>query len=45
MDIKEIGCEGVGWIHLAHEWEEWRTVVNMAMNLPVTQTLRHFLTS
>jgi hypothetical protein len=26
--LKEIGCEGVDWIHLAQDREEWRAVVN-----------------
>jgi hypothetical protein len=31
MDVEEIMCEDVDWIHLAH----WRTLVNKVMNLRV----------
>jgi hypothetical protein len=33
MDLKEIGYEDVDWIHLAHDWEQWRTLMNTVMNL------------
>jgi hypothetical protein len=29
MDLQEIRCKDVGWIHLA----QWRTVVNTVMNI------------
>jgi len=35
MDIKQIGWEGVDWIHLAQDWEPWRNLVNTVMNLRV----------
>jgi len=28
-----IGWEGVGWMHLAEDRDQWRTVVNTVMNL------------
>jgi hypothetical protein len=33
MDTREIGWEGVDWIHLAQDRDQWRSVVNMVMNL------------
>jgi hypothetical protein len=35
MDLREIGCGGVEWIHLAQDRYRWRTVVNAVMNLRV----------
>jgi hypothetical protein len=35
MDIKEIGWEGVDWIHLAQHRYQWWVLVNMVMNLCV----------
>jgi hypothetical protein len=35
MDPREIGWEGVDWIHLAQDRDQWRAVVNMVMNLQV----------
>jgi hypothetical protein len=35
MDIREIGCEGVDWIHLAQHRDQWRAVVNTVMNLRI----------
>jgi hypothetical protein len=35
MDFREIGCEGVGWIHLAQERNRWWTFVNTVLNLLV----------
>jgi hypothetical protein len=32
MDIKEIGWEGVGWIHLAYDGEQQWADINMIMN-------------
>jgi hypothetical protein len=34
MDLKEIGREGMDWIHLAQNRDQWRAVVNI-MNLQV----------
>jgi hypothetical protein len=33
MDLTEIGWEGLGWIHLAQDGDQWRTLVNTVMNL------------
>jgi hypothetical protein len=35
MDRREIGREGVTWIHLAQDWGQWRAVVNTVMNIRV----------
>jgi hypothetical protein len=35
MDLREIGCRGVDWIHLAQDRDRWRAVVNAVMNLRV----------
>jgi hypothetical protein len=35
MDVKETGWEGVDWIHLAKDRDQWRAVVNTVMNLRV----------
>jgi hypothetical protein len=32
MDRKETGLEGVDWIRLAQDRDQWRAVVNKAMN-------------
>jgi hypothetical protein len=31
MDLWEIGWEGVDWMHLAQDRDQWRAVVNTAM--------------
>jgi hypothetical protein len=35
MDLREIGCGGVEWTHLAQDRGRWRAVVNVVMNLRV----------
>jgi hypothetical protein len=35
MDFMEIGWEGADWMHLAHDRDQWRAVVNAIMNLRV----------
>jgi hypothetical protein len=45
MDLSEIGWRCVDWMHLAQEWDQWRTVVNTVMNLRVPQRAGNFLTS
>jgi hypothetical protein len=35
MDLREIGWEGVEWIHLPQERDRWWVVVNMVINLRV----------
>jgi hypothetical protein len=35
MDLREIGWEGVDWLHLSEVGDQWRAVVKMVMNLQV----------
>jgi hypothetical protein len=35
MDLMEIGWEGVDWIHLAQDRDQWLALVNTVMNLRV----------
>jgi hypothetical protein len=35
MDLREIGLEGVDWIHLAQDRDQWQALVNTVMNLLV----------
>jgi hypothetical protein len=35
MDVREVRWEGVYWIHLAQERDQWRDPVNMEINLRV----------
>jgi hypothetical protein len=35
MDLREIGWEGVHWMHVSQDREQWRAVVNTVMNLRV----------
>jgi len=33
MDLRELGWEGVDWIHAAQDRDHWRAVVNTGINL------------
>jgi hypothetical protein len=35
MDLREIGWDGVDWIELAQDRDQWRPIVNTVMNLRV----------
>jgi hypothetical protein len=35
MDLKEIGWDGVDWIELAQDRDQWRALVDTVMNLRV----------
>jgi hypothetical protein len=35
MDLKEIGCQSVDWIHLAQDAVSWQGLVNKVINLCV----------
>jgi hypothetical protein len=35
MDINEIGWDGMNWIDLAQDRDQWRALVNTVMNLQV----------
>jgi hypothetical protein len=32
MDLREIGWDGVDWIDMAHNRDQWRALVNTVMN-------------
>jgi hypothetical protein len=33
IDVREIGSDGVDWIELAQDRDQWRALVNTVMNL------------
>jgi hypothetical protein len=33
IDLTEIGWEGVDWMHMAQDRDQWRAVVNTVLNL------------
>jgi hypothetical protein len=33
MDLKGIGWEGMDWIHLVQDRDQWRAVANTAVNV------------
>jgi hypothetical protein len=35
MDFREIGWDGVDWIAVAQDRDQWRALVNMVLNLQV----------
>jgi hypothetical protein len=35
IDLKLVGCEGVGWMHLVRERYQYRALVNTVMKLKV----------
>jgi hypothetical protein len=35
IDLREIGWNGMDWIHLAQDRGQWRALVNTVMNLRV----------
>jgi hypothetical protein len=35
MDLREIGWDGMDWIDLAQDRDQWRALVNTEMNLRV----------
>jgi hypothetical protein len=35
MDLVETLCDGVDWIGLVQEWDQWRDLVNAIMNLRI----------
>jgi hypothetical protein len=35
INVREMGLEDVDFIHVAHDRDQWRALVNMLMNLQV----------
>jgi hypothetical protein len=35
MDLKETECEGVDWLRVVQDRDQWRALLNTAMNLPI----------
>jgi len=35
MDLKEIGCKGVDWIHPVQDRDQWQVLVNTVTNLQI----------
>jgi hypothetical protein len=44
MDLREIGWEGMRWIHLIQVRDQWRAVVSTVMNLRVMLPQSYSLT-
>jgi len=44
IDLQEVGYGDMDWIHLAHDRDRWRTLVNGVMNLRVPKTADNFMT-
>jgi hypothetical protein len=45
VDFREIGWEGVDWMHLAQDMDQWQALMNMIMNLQVPLKAGNFLSS
>jgi hypothetical protein len=46
MNLREIGWEGMDWIDLAQDRDQWRALMNnMVMNLRILQRAGNFLNS
>jgi hypothetical protein len=42
IDLRELKWDGMDWIDLAQDRDQWRAVVNMVMNLRVPYDARKF---
>jgi hypothetical protein len=36
IHLSEIGWDGIDWIDLAQDWDQWRALVNTVMSLRVS---------
>jgi hypothetical protein len=43
MDLREIGWDGMDWIDLAQDRDQWRALVNTVMNLQVPTNIGKLL--
>jgi hypothetical protein len=43
MDLRDIGWDGMEWIDLAQDRDQWRALVNMAVDLRIAQNVGKFL--
>jgi hypothetical protein len=43
MDLREIGWDGMDWIELAQDRDQWRALVNTAMNFGFLKIAENFL--
>jgi hypothetical protein len=43
IDLREIEWDGMDWIDLAQDRDQWRALVNTVMNLRVPQNAGNFL--
>jgi hypothetical protein len=43
IDLREIGWEGMNWIHLAQDRNQWPALANTVLNLRVPQHVGKFL--
>jgi hypothetical protein len=43
IDLKEIRCDGVDWIHLPQQRAQWRALRHVVTNLRVPEEARNFL--
>jgi hypothetical protein len=45
VDLRETGWDGMDWIDLAQDRDQWRALMNTVMNLRVPQNAGKFLSS
>jgi hypothetical protein len=45
MNLREMGWDGMDWIDLVQDRDQWRALVNTIINLRVPQNARKFLSS
>jgi hypothetical protein len=43
MDLRVVRCDGMDWIDLAQDRDQWRALVNTIINLRVLQNIGEFL--